>query len=297
MPTPPKFTEIDRMGPSSNGRGGARVRYFLLHTEEGNSSAESLAEYLNNPAHDASYHYALRGGTLVDVVNTDLASWSVGDANSYTINLCFAGSRASWSRAQWLERDNDLRIAAYIAVQDGRKYGFSTAWLGSGGRYKPAAQGVSDHQYVTDIIGWGSHTDVGAGFPGDVFEKYLAEYSGTASSEGETDMPSAQEVANAVWAAQVPKPDGKTEQAGILLGWTDQHGGDALDQAAGPGTKDQREQPLRPTGWPQLGKNPDGSNRSLVDGLAAVLTKTDQIIAAQIDQAARLAVLEAKDKA
>lgn len=93
---------------------------------------------------------------------------------------------------------------------------------------------------------------------------------------GEGDM-SAEDIAKAVWAAQVPKPGGKTEQAGVLLGWVDQHGGDALDQAAGPGTKDQRGGPLHPTGWPQLGKNPDGSNRSLVDGVAAVLTGLDAL--------------------
>lgn len=263
----PHFTEIDRMGNSSNGRGGARVRYFFLHTEEGNSSAESLAGYLNDRSHNASYHYVVRDGIVAAVVDTNLSSWSVGDANGYSINLCFAGSRASFTREQWLARDNDLRIAAYIAVSDARKYGFSMAWLGSGGRYTPANQGVSDHQYVTDIIGWGSHTDVGPGFPGDVFARYLAEYAGTS---GEDDM-SAEDIAKAVWAAHVPKPDGKTEQAGILLGWVDQHGGDSLDQAAGPGTKDQRGGPLRPTGWAQLGKNPDGSNRSLVDGVAALM--------------------------
>jgi hypothetical protein len=94
---------------------------------------------------------------------------------------------------------------------------------------------------------------------------------------GDGDMPSADDIAKAVWAAQVAKPNGKTEQAGILLGWTDQHSGDALDQAGGPGTKDQRGGPLRPTGWTQLGKNPDGSSRSLVDAVAAALKGIEAI--------------------
>lgn len=108
---------------------------------------------------------------------------------------------------------------------------------------------------------------------------------------GEDDM-SAEDIAKAVWAAKVPKPDGKTEQAGILLGWVDQHGGDALDQAAGPGTKDQRGGSLRPTGWPQLGQNADGSNRSLVDGVAAALTKLDQVMKRQDAITNRLDALE-----
>ena len=259
------------MGNSSNGRGGQKPRYFFLHTQEGDDSAESLAGYLNNPNNGASYHYTLAGGVLVDVVDTDLASWSVGDANGYSINLCFAGSRASWSREQWLARDQDLRIAAYIAVQDARKYGFSSAWLGSGGNYRPANSGVSDHQYVTDVIGWGTHTDVGRGFPGDVFAKYLAEYSGIAPGPAPTPGEKDDDMA---WTDPVPKPDGSTEQAGILVGWTDQHAGDILDQLAGPGTKDQRGG-IHPTGWPQLGKNPDGSNRSLVDAVAYLVARAE----------------------
>jgi len=288
MANAPSYTEIDRMGNSRNGRGGQKPRYFFLHTEEGNSSAESLAAYLNNPAHDASYHYTLRDGVLVDVVDTDYASWSVLSANPYSINLCFAGSRASFTREQWLARDNDLRIAAYIAVQDARKYGFTPVWLGSGGRYNRASAGVSDHQYVTQVIGDGTHTDVGPGFPGDVFSRYLAEYAGTAPDDGGDDMPSADEIAKAVWSAPVAKPDGKSEQAGILLGWTDKHAADQLDQSAGPGSKDQRGG-LAPTGWPQLGQNPDGSNRSLVDGVAAVLSGLAALNA-------RLDAIEGKDK-
>lgn len=269
------------MGNSSNGRGGQKPRYFFLHTQEGNGTAESLASYLNNPNNGASYHYTLAGGVLVDVVDTDLASWSVGDANGYSINLCFAGSFASWSREQWLARDNDLRIAAYIAVQDARKYGFSAAWLGSGGQYRPANSGVSDHEYVTDVIGWGSHTDVGRGFPGDVFAKYLAEYSGVAPGPAPTPGEKDDDMA---WTDPVPKPDGTTEQAGILVGWTDQHAGDILDQLAGPGTKDQRTGhagPLKPTGWKQLGKNPDGSNRTLVDAVAFLVARAESEDAAK----------------
>lgn len=271
MATAPQYIELDRMGNSSNGRGGRKPRYFFLHTQEGDGSAESLARYLNNSANGVSYHYTLRDGILVDVVDTDLSSWSVGNANSDSLNLCFAGSFARWSREQWLARDNDLRIAAYIAVQDARKYGFTPQWLGSGGDYTPAGSGVSDHQYVTDVIGWGTHTDCGPGFPGDVFARYLAEYSGApVPTPGEDN-----DVAS-VWDDQVPKPDGSTEQAGILAGWIDQHTGDILDQLAGPGTKDQRGG-IKPTGWPQLGKNPDGSNRSVVDGLAAALADIAEI--------------------
>lgn len=275
----PQYTEIDRMGNSANGRGGQKPRYFFLHTQEGDGTAESLAAYLNNPGNDASYHYTLRDGVLVDVVDTDLASWSVGDANAYSINLCFAGSRASWSREQWLARDADLRVAAYIAVQDARKYGFAPNWLGSGGRYTPANQGVSDHQYVTDVIGWGSHTDCGPGFPGDVFARYLAEYNGTAPSTGDGDMQLTDTITDAY---------GNKVSVGDILKYVSYHQDLSLDQLGGPDTR--KGIPAKFSGWPQLGQNADGSNRTLVEGVGAVLDQQKQILA-------RLDALEAGGKA
>lgn len=264
----PEYTELEQMGNSSSPRYGARIRNFLLHTQEGNGTAQSLANYLNNSANGVSYHYTIDNSvTVVDVVNTDLASWSVLDANSYTINLCFAGSKASWTRAQWLENMGDaIDVAAYLAVQDCLKYNFATTvitppyWL---------ADGISDHRYVTDELGIGDHTDVGSGFPWDVFAAAVSKYT----NGEDDDMPSAEDIAKAVWAQPVAKPDGTTEQAGIVLGWVDQHAADGLDQLAGTDTAKQRTGktgPLKPTGWPQLAdadrKTP--AKPSLIDGVA-----------------------------
>jgi hypothetical protein len=299
MATKPAYREIDRMGNSCQGRGGRRPDLFLLHTQQGNGTAESLANYLNNPDNGVSYHYTVRDGVVVDVVDTDLASWSVGDANGRSINLCFAGSFAEWSREEWLERKADLRIAAWFAVQDARKYRFEPRWLGSGGRYRQGNQGVADHQYVTDVIGWGTHTDCGPGFPGDVFEQYLAEYAGAALTAPEGDeMPSVEDIAKAVWSHRLQTPDGsRTETAGNLLSWGDKHTADAVDQLAGPGSAAQRDG-LTPTGWPQLGTNDAGHPRSVVDGLAAALSELalltaglaelNKVVAGQYDAAKRL---------
>lgn len=172
--TKPDFTELNRLGNSRSPRYGARVTNFLLHTQEGNGTAESLAGYLNNSDNGVSYHYTVRDGVVCDVVNTDFASWSVLDANPYTINLCFAGSRAGWSREDWLRIEGDLRIAAYLAVEDAKKYGFSTEVITPPYHEAP---GISDHRYVTWELGIGTHTDVGDGFPWDVFEGFVREYA------------------------------------------------------------------------------------------------------------------------
>jgi len=171
---PPRYTELDRMGNSRSSRWGARITNFLLHTQEGNGTAESLAAYLNNPANGVSYHYTLRDAIVCDVVDTDYASWSVLDANSHTINLCFAGSRAAWSREQWLAVDGDLRIAAWLAVQDARKYGFATDVIAPPYTRR---DGISDHKYVTQALGIGTHTDVGPHFPWDVFARHVRDFA------------------------------------------------------------------------------------------------------------------------
>lgn len=170
----PVFAELDKMTGGGRSTRSRQPINWLLHTEEGNSTAEQLAYYCRG-ANGVSYHYTLRDGILCDVVDTDFASWSVLDANAFTINLCFAGSRANWSRDQWMQREADIEIAAYIAVQDCRKYGIPIAvnpppyWAGPS---------LSDHKYVTQELGIGTHVDVGP-FVWDVFTKYVNKWAGT----------------------------------------------------------------------------------------------------------------------
>lgn len=182
LPAPtlrPQFTEIAMFGKGASKRSRPPINFFL-HTEEGNGSAKSLAEYCQGQ-NGVSYHYTLRDRIVYDVVDTDLYSWSVLDANVFSINLCFAGSRAAFSRAQWLAREADIEIAAYLAVQDCRKYGFSTEVLAPpyAGNPRP---GISDHNYVTRELGIGNHTDVGPNFPWDVFARYVTKYAGSTTT-------------------------------------------------------------------------------------------------------------------
>lgn len=172
----PAHREIISIGPSSSPRHGARIVNFFLHTQEGNGTAESLAAYLNNPANGASYHYTVRDGIVCSVVDTDRASWSCLDANARSINLCFAGSRASFTREQWLERRRDIEIAAWLACEDAKKYGYLKPVVN--GRPYPLGNVAcfSDHYFVTKVLGIGDHTDVGAHFPWDVFAAAVKRY-------------------------------------------------------------------------------------------------------------------------
>lgn len=171
---PPKYREVDMItGGGCSSRSRPPINFFI-HTEEGGSTAEQLAQFCDG-SHDVSYHYTLRDGILCDVVDTDYYSWSVLDANVFSINLCYAGSRAGWSRDEWLQREKDIEISAFIAVQDCRKYNFANMVIPP--PYHKDS-GISDHKYVTQCLGIGTHTDVGDDYPWDVFTHYRDKYAG-----------------------------------------------------------------------------------------------------------------------
>lgn len=237
----PDFNEFPVWSNNSQDRGGTKITTFCIHTQEGgggNSAAEDLAHYLQGDV-SASYHYTVSqasdgGVTVCDVVDTDQASWSVGNANNFTINLCFAGSSASWSRAQWLQQAKAIDVAAYLAVQDSKKYGFSTLVVPP--PYSAGKPGISDHKWVTQVYGWGTHTDVGDGFPWDVFAAAVSKYAAGNGGDTPVTPPS----------PQVKRfPDDWTDRELMV---------EILRQLRGPTLE----------GWNQLG------GRSLVDALGAV---------------------------
>lgn len=257
----PDFNEINEIGLDNGRHASKRSRppvNWFLHTQEGDGNATDLSAYLRSTsgAKAVSYHYTIHedqndhGVTVVDVVDTDLYSWSVLDANVFSINLCFAGSRASWSRAEWLKRSKAIDVAAYLAVQDCRKYKFSTEVIKP--PYGTARSGISDHKYVTECLDIGNHTDVGPNFPWDVFEAAVKKYSGEV-------------VEPPVVVPPVPPfPPPVTNKKRFPEDWTTRELViEMLVQMRGPNLE----------GWPQLGKNDKGEKLTVVDALAKILAK------------------------
>lgn len=192
--------EIDLTGEhnSHSARWGSQPWLFVLHTQEGNGSARSLHNYFK--VAQVSYHYTVDNKELVGSVDTDRASWSVMDANPYTINLCFAGSRAGMSRQEWLDRfSNAIDLAAQAAVRDCRKYGIDIRVLGQD--YQSIARrtrGVCDHSGITYGLGIGDHTDVGKQFPWDVFRQRIDYWLAGGPSEAPAPMPAPAPVENQI---------------------------------------------------------------------------------------------------
>lgn len=180
----PAFTELQMFGWGASRRTRKPINFFI-HTQEGSwdATARDLAEFCQGQ-NNVSYHYTLRDGIVYDVVDTDLYCWAVLDANVFSVNACFAGSSVTQTRQQWLDRYRfDIEIMAYLAVQDARKYGFSTEVIPPpySGNPRP---GISDHKYVTQKLGIGTHSDVGPNFPWDVFTDHVNRFA----TGGEDDM-------------------------------------------------------------------------------------------------------------
>lgn len=190
VPAPPtrpgcrvQFSEIAMFGNGASARSRPPINFFF-HTEEGNGSAKSLAQYCQGQ-NGVSYHYTIRDRIVYDVVDTDLYSWSVLAANAFSINLCFAGSRAAFTRQQWLERIDDIEVACYLAVQDCIKYNFSTRVIVP--PYAQQGAGIADHKYVTQALRIGNHTDVGPNFPWDKVIEFVNYYAGEVEDDMFTD--------------------------------------------------------------------------------------------------------------
>lgn len=172
--------EIDETGisPNHSSRYGSAVRLFVLHTQEGNGDARSLANYLQNANSQVSYHYSIDDDTCIDVVDTDRASWSVLDANSYSINACFAGSSISMDRQTWLDRySNAIDYAAKIFAGDAARYDPLVPQVIDYDDVGRGRSGGTDHRGITVGLGIGTHTDVGDGFPWDVFIAAVANHA------------------------------------------------------------------------------------------------------------------------
>ncbi len=235
----PDFNEYPKWSANNQSRNGTKVDLWLLHTQEGNGNADSLAGYLQGDV-GVSYHYTVSqapdgGVTVCDVVDTNLASWSALNANNRSINLVFAGSRAAWTRDQWMQQSKAIDAAAYLCVQDCRKYGIPIKVMPRG-KYGPPG-GISDHYYVTKYLGVGDHSDVGANFPWDYFTERVNAYAGASKPEPKPEPPKP--------PAPVKAP-AVSDSERLRLIW---------EQLMGPDGK----------GWPQLG------GLSLVDAVAKLL--------------------------
>lgn len=212
-----------------------------------------------------------------------------GTYRAIAVGVCWHAGRGSWPG--WPTNNANYHVIGIEAVNDGTSGYWPPAQYDAYVRGS-AALLAAMRRGMNDCVGHKEYSSEGKIDPfGIDMHDFRADVNTLlATGDLEDDMPSAEDIARAVWAAKVTKPDGTGEQAGILLGWVDQHAADTVDQLAGPKTKDQRtgtKGPLKPTGWPQLDPEAD-EPPSLVDGVASkadvarVEEKLDRLLA-QLD--------------
>lgn len=157
-------------------RGSRPVSLIALHTAEGARTARSLGSYFYQPSTQASSHVGIDAVEILQYVPYQYAAWTLRSGNPISDNaeMC-AFSR--WSRAQWLSTtpvdgcENPrqmLRNAASWTRARAAARGIPLNRL-TPVQVSQGVWGVIDHYAWTVGMSDGSHSDVGTGFPWDVF--------------------------------------------------------------------------------------------------------------------------------
>jgi hypothetical protein len=108
----------------------------------------------------------------------------------------------NWTREQWLQQAKAIDVAAYLAVQDCKKYGITPRVLAP--PYNSDPPGISDHKYVTEWLHDGTHSDVGPNFPWDIFKAAVDRYVADAPADPPPapagfQYPTADEMVKQIW--------------------------------------------------------------------------------------------------
>lgn len=241
----PDFNEYANWSDNSQGRSGTTVDLWLNHTEEGDMDADALVKWMDG--NGVSYHYAGSqdpndgGVTIVDMVDTDQASWSCLNSNNRSINFCYAGSYTSWTRDEWLSKAGKvIDVAAYLFVQDVIKYPGLRADVIMAPYSDPP--GMADHNYCSVYLKDGNnHSDVGPNFPVDYMKQRVLYYWQAANS-----------------AAPHPDPHPQPTPAPAY---------DPANNAAFETLAQVRGR------WGRLGKNPNGTDRTVIEALGVLVDK------------------------
>lgn len=135
-----------------------------------------IRNWFNDQRSDASSHVGIDGDANTELwVHSNEKAWTIGAANSWTVNIEFVGRAAQpardWEEAQIKE---GAKWAAYWAS----KYNFKIQKANCrdiNGLCVCTKKGIIRHSDVT-AAGFGSHTDPGRSFPMNDFLTYARWY-------------------------------------------------------------------------------------------------------------------------
>lgn len=198
MAQSPEFPELKFVRPRSWHAGRARPgqpTIIVIHDTEGSegrTSAEDGAAYDARRTDGTSTHFFVDADTVVQCVLTkDTANHAKSEGNIRGIGFELCG-RASQTQAQWLDGGLDLALAAKYVAKCCRKWGIPARRL-TVAQLRAGEKGICAHADVTAAWHQSTHTDPGPNFPWSQFLDMVQQQL------EEEDMPTAQEIAKAVW--------------------------------------------------------------------------------------------------
>jgi peptidoglycan hydrolase-like protein with peptidoglycan-binding domain len=152
--------------PNHSSRGGATVKYVVIHTAEGARTAASLGNFFANPSVQASSHVGIDNNTTEQYVSYDRAAWTLLNGNPSSDNAELCGF-AAWSRDEWFRNQGMLDRAAQWIADRCRARGIPIRKL-TPAQIDAGWSGVIGHiDWSQSAIGQGDHWDPGYNFPWD----------------------------------------------------------------------------------------------------------------------------------
>lgn len=168
----------------------AKTLYVVFHTQEGDGTAASLANYLNGTrgSKGVSYNLTVDDTDTVEVVPINEGPWAAMDANNIAVHICMAGSRAAWSVDQWMKRVKSLDRAAKAAAAACRQYDIPAVKVLSTNGWPVSPKGLAAHADFGSR--GGGHTDPGPYFPWTYVTNKVTELLGATPTTPEVPVAS-----------------------------------------------------------------------------------------------------------
>lgn len=165
-------------------------RLIVLHTTENgaNTTVEDVALFQLNPQKNkwkGAYTGLVDSRGVALRANTDYQKVPAAGniSNTLGVHLSFVAF-SRWKREEWLSHEKMLRRGARVVADWCREHGIPARVI-TPDQIRSGSWGITDHNGTRLAYGGTTHTDVGAGFPWDVFLRYVNENlnSSTVSKE------------------------------------------------------------------------------------------------------------------
>ncbi|WP_282204556.1 N-acetylmuramoyl-L-alanine amidase [Kitasatospora fiedleri] len=216
------------IGPTPNQRAGgmSEFRGLVLHIQDGTEAGSEA--WFKNPDSQASAHFLNpKSGGLRQLVDTADRAWTQGAGNAYWISVENEGRGGDALTSSQVE--NCAQLLAWLH----RTYGVPLQLADD-----PNGRGLGWHGMGG--AAWGGHYDCPGkavlAQRGQILARTQQIINPTPTTPvQEDDMPSAQEVAEAVWSFRLPDPDtpGRGVAAGDIQAYSDHRHNVLYGQLAG----------------------------------------------------------------